>query len=53
LDINDVQWKDADLFAMAARQMPRVLIDAAREHRNHNRGGHFQKASLSNRVLKK
>lgn len=52
VDINQVQWQDrAHFFAMAARQMRRILIDAARKHRNEKRGGDVQKVSLSEGLL--
>jgi RNA polymerase sigma factor (TIGR02999 family) len=48
VDINRIQWQDrAHFFAMAARQMRRVLIDAARKHGNQKRGGDLQKVSLA------
>jgi RNA polymerase sigma factor (TIGR02999 family) len=48
VDINRIQWHDrAHFFAMAARQMRRVLIDAARKHGNQKRGGDAQKVSLA------
>jgi RNA polymerase sigma factor (TIGR02999 family) len=48
VDINRIQWRDrAHFFAMAARQMRRILIDAARKHGNQKRGGDAQKVSLA------
>lgn len=48
VDINQIQWQDrAHFFAMAARQMRRVLIDAARRHGNQKRGGDVRKVSLA------
>jgi RNA polymerase sigma factor (TIGR02999 family) len=48
VDINRIQWQDrAHFFAMAARQMRRILIDAARKHGNQRRGGDAQKVSLA------
>ena len=48
VDINRIQWQDrAHFFAMAARQMRRILIDAARKHANQKRGGDAQKVSLA------
>ena len=48
VDINRIQWQDrAHFFAMAARQMRRILIDAARKHGNQKRGGDAQKVSLA------
>ena len=47
VDINQIQWQDrAHFFAMAARQMRRVLIDEARKHGNQKRGGDVQKVSV-------
>lgn len=52
VDINQVQWQDrAHFFAMAARQMRRILIDAARKHGNEKRGGDVQKVSLDEGLL--
>jgi RNA polymerase sigma factor (TIGR02999 family) len=48
VDINKIKWQDrAHFFAMAARQMRRILIDAARRHGNQKRGGEAQKVSLA------
>ena len=48
IDINQIEWQDrAHFFAMAARQMRRVLIDAARKHGSQKRGGDVQKVSLA------
>ena len=48
VDINRIQWQDrTHFFAMAARQMRRILIDAARKHSNQKRGGDAQKVSLA------
>ena len=48
VDINRIQWQDrAHFLAMAARQMRRILIDAARKHGNQKRGGDAQKVSLA------
>jgi RNA polymerase sigma factor (TIGR02999 family) len=48
VDINRIQWQDrAHFFAMAARQMRRILIDAARKHGNQTRGGDAHKVSLA------
>jgi RNA polymerase sigma factor (TIGR02999 family) len=48
VDIHQIQWQDrAHFFAMAARQMRRILIDAARKHGNQKRGGRAQKVSLA------
>ena len=48
IGVNQVCWQDrAHFFAMAARQMRRVLIDAARQRRSQKRGGGIQKVSLA------
>lgn len=48
IDIYQIEWQDrAHFFAMAARQMRRVLIDAARKHGNQKRGGDVAKVSLA------
>jgi RNA polymerase sigma factor (TIGR02999 family) len=48
VDIDRVQWQDrAHFFAMAARQMRRILIDAARARGNQKRGGDVLKVSLT------
>ncbi len=47
VDINQIQWQDrAHFFAMAARQMRRILIDAARKRGNQKRGGGVEKVPL-------
>ena len=52
VDISQIQWQDrAHFFAMAARQMRRVLIDAARKHGNQKRGGDIQKVSLAEGMM--
>jgi len=48
VDINQIQWQDrAHFFAMAARQMRRILIDAARARGNQKRGADVRKVSLT------
>ena len=48
IDVNRIRWQDrAHFFAMAARQMRRVLIDAARRRGSQKRGGQVEKASLT------
>ncbi len=48
VDINQIQWQDrAHFFAMAARQMRRILIDAARKRGNQKRGGGVEKVPLT------
>ena len=52
VDINRIQWQDrAHFFAMAARQMRRILIDAARKRGNQKRGGEAQKVSLAEALV--
>ena len=52
VDINQIQWQDrAHFFAVAARQMRRVLIDEARKHGNQKRGGDVQKVSIAEALL--
>jgi RNA polymerase sigma-70 factor, ECF subfamily len=52
IDINQIEWQDrAHFFAMAARQMRRVLIDAARKHGNRKRGGGNPKVSLAEGLI--
>jgi RNA polymerase sigma factor (TIGR02999 family) len=46
--VDRVRWQDrAHFFAMAARQMRRVLIDAARQRRSQKRGGAVRRVSLA------
>ena len=48
IDVNQIRWQDrAHFFAMAARQMRRVLIDAARRRGSQKRGGQVEKVSLT------
>jgi len=48
IDVNRIRWQDrAHFFAMAARQMRRVLIDAARRRGTQKRGGLVEKVSLT------
>jgi RNA polymerase sigma factor (TIGR02999 family) len=47
IDIKRIEWQDRQhFFAMAARVMRRVLVDAARARRFHKRGGGAQMAPL-------
>jgi RNA polymerase sigma-70 factor (ECF subfamily) len=47
VDIRRVQWQDrAHFFAMAARLMRRVLVDAARARKNQKRGGALHRVTL-------
>jgi RNA polymerase sigma factor (TIGR02999 family) len=47
IGLNGMSWQDrAHFIAVAARTMRRVLVDAARAHRNEKRGGHFLRVPL-------
>jgi RNA polymerase sigma factor (TIGR02999 family) len=47
VDINRVQWQDrAHFFAIAARLMRRVLVDAARAQKNQKRGGALNRVTF-------
>ena len=47
IDVKRIQWQDRQhFFAMAARVMRRVLVDAARARRFHKRGGGAPMASM-------
>jgi RNA polymerase sigma factor (TIGR02999 family) len=52
IDVKRVQWQDRQhFFAMAARVMRRVLVDAARARRFHKRGGGVPLASLDEALV--
>jgi RNA polymerase sigma-70 factor, ECF subfamily len=52
VEVTRVQWQDrAHFFAMAARQMRRILVDSARERRYQKRGGGAQKVTLDEQLL--
>ena len=52
VDINQIRWQDrAHFFAMAARQMRRILIDAARKRGNQKRGGGVEKVPLTEELV--
>jgi RNA polymerase sigma-70 factor, ECF subfamily len=52
IDIRRVQWQDrAHFFAMAARLMRRVLVDAARAQKNQKRGGALHRVTLDFNLL--
>jgi len=52
IDVNQIQWQDrAHFFAMAARQMRRVLVDAARRRNSQKRGGHVEKVPLTEALV--
>ena len=47
VDIQRVQWQDrAHFFAVAARLMRRVLVDAARANKNQKRGGALNRVTF-------
>ena len=47
VDIRRVRWQDrAHFFAMSARLMRRVLVDAARARKNQKRGGGLQRMTF-------
>jgi RNA polymerase sigma-70 factor, ECF subfamily len=52
VDVNRIQWQDRQhFFAMAARVMRRVLVDAARARRFRKRGGGAPMASLDEALV--
>jgi RNA polymerase sigma-70 factor (ECF subfamily) len=52
VDVKRVQWQDrAHFFAMAARLMRRVLVDAARARRYQKRGGDARVVSFDEELL--
>ena len=52
IDVKRIQWRDRQhFFAMAARVMRRVLVDAARARRFHKRGGGAPMASLDEALV--
>jgi RNA polymerase sigma factor (TIGR02999 family) len=52
IDINQVQWQNrAHFFAMSARLMRRILVDAARSKNYKKRGAGAQKVSLDEGML--
>jgi RNA polymerase sigma factor (TIGR02999 family) len=52
VEINQVQWQNrAHFFAMSARVMRRILVDAARAQGNDKRGGGVLKVSLDEGLL--
>jgi RNA polymerase sigma-70 factor (ECF subfamily) len=53
IDIKRVDWQDrAHFFAMAARQMRRILVDAARARRYQKRGGGAVRVTLIDAMVK-
>src|SRR5262245_50131394 len=47
IDAGNVPWQNrAHFFAIAAQLMRRILVDYAREHNCHKRGGDAQRVSL-------
>jgi RNA polymerase sigma factor (TIGR02999 family) len=52
IDIKHVQWQNrAHFFAMSARVMRRILVDAARARGNEKRGGDVVKVSFDEALL--
>ena len=52
IEINQVQWQNrVHFFAMAARIMRRILVDAARAKAYQKRGGGAQRVSLADALL--
>ena len=52
VDVKHIQWQDRQhFFAMAARVMRRVLVDAARARRFHKRGGGAPMTSLDEALV--
>jgi RNA polymerase sigma factor (TIGR02999 family) len=50
--VNRVRWQNrAHFFAMAARMMRRILVDAARARGNDKRGGGMRKVSLDEALV--
>lgn len=53
IDIKRIDWQDrAHFFAMAARQMRRILVDAARARRYKKRGGGAVRVTLIDAMVK-
>ncbi len=47
IDVGNVQWQNrAHFFAIAAQLMRRILVDYAREHGSHKRGGDARRVPL-------
>jgi RNA polymerase sigma factor (TIGR02999 family) len=47
-----VPWQNrAHFFALAARMMRRILVDCARAHHNHKRGGDREKVTLDEALI--
>ena len=52
IEVKRVRWQNrAHFFAMSARVMRRILVDAARARGNHKRGGGAHKVSLDEALL--
>jgi len=52
IDLRRVRWQDrAHFFAMSARLMRRVLVDAARAKASHKRGGGAQRVTFAEELL--
>jgi RNA polymerase sigma factor (TIGR02999 family) len=51
VDVQNIAWKDrVHFFAVAARMMRRILVDAARAHASAKRGGQVKKVNHSTAV---
>ena len=47
IDSSNVRWENrAHFFGIAARVMRRILVDHARQHQAHKRGGEFEKVAI-------
>ena len=52
IDLKQMRWQNrAHFFAMSARMMRRILVDAARARRNDKRGGGAARISLDDAML--
>jgi RNA polymerase sigma factor (TIGR02999 family) len=52
IDVSKVEWQErAQFFAMAARMMRRILVDAARARGSHKRGGNAPKVNIDETAL--
>lgn len=52
IELKQMRWQNrAHFFAMSARVMRRILVDAARAHRNDKRGGGAAKISLDEALV--
>ena len=52
IDVRSVEWQSrAHFFAIAAQLMRQILVDFARRHRQHKRGGEAQRVSLDEALV--